>query len=51
LDQTPTQVTRLLWQTYTPNQIWTPFVLAGLLAAAALLVFNHFARRWEDINA
>jgi POT family proton-dependent oligopeptide transporter len=51
LDQTPTQVTRLLWQTYAPNQIWTPFVLAGILAAAALLVFNHFARRWEDINA
>jgi dipeptide/tripeptide permease len=51
LDQTPTQVTRLLWDTYNPSQVWTPFVLAGLLAAAALLVFNHFARRWQDINA
>jgi MFS family permease len=51
LDQTPTQVTQLLWQTYDPNQVWTPFVLAGLLAAAALLVYNLFARRWEDVNA
>jgi hypothetical protein len=51
LDQTPTQVARLLWQTYAPNQIWTPFVLAGLLAAAALQAFNLLARRWEDINA
>jgi hypothetical protein len=51
LDQTPSQVTRLLWDTYNPSQIWIPFVLAGLLAAAALLVFNHLARRWQDINA
>jgi hypothetical protein len=50
-DQTPTQVARLLWQTYASNQIWTPFVLAGLLAAVALQAFNLLARRWEDINA
>jgi proton-dependent oligopeptide transporter, POT family len=51
LDQTPAQVTQLLWQTYAPDQVWTPFVWAGLLAALALLVFNLFARHWEDINA
>lgn len=51
LDQPPAEVTRLLWQTYSPQQIWTPFVLAGLLAAAALLVFNLLARRWQDMNA
>ena len=51
LDQTPAQVTRLLWETYDPSRVWIPFVLAGLLAAAALLVFNHFARRWQDFNA
>lgn len=51
LDQTPAQVTRLLWDTYNPSQVWTPFVLAGLLAAAALLVFNLVARHWPDINA
>jgi hypothetical protein len=51
LDQTPAQVTRLLWEMYDPSQVWVPFVWAGLLAAAALLVFNHFARRWHDINA
>jgi proton-dependent oligopeptide transporter, POT family len=51
LDQTPAQVTLLLWQTYDPHQVWIPFVWAGFLAALALLVFNLFARRWEDINA
>ena len=51
LNQTPAQVTRLLWETYDPSQVWIPFVLAGLLAAAALLVFNHLARRWQDFNA
>ena len=51
LDQTPAQVTRLLWETYDPSQVWTPFALAGLLAAAAILVFNYFARRWPNFNA
>ena len=30
LDQTPTQVTRLLWEIYDPSQVWLPFVFAGL---------------------
>jgi hypothetical protein len=51
LEQTPAQVTRLLWDTYHPSQVWLPFVLAGILAAGALLIFNHFARKWHDINA
>ncbi len=51
LGQTPAQVTRLLWETYDPSQVWTPFAVAGLLAAVALFVFNHFARRWQEANA
>ena len=51
LGQTPAQATQLLWERYDPSQVWTPFAVAGLLAAVALLVFNHYARRWEDINA
>ncbi len=51
LGQTPDQVTRLLWDTYDPSRVWTPFALAGLLAAVALLVFNRLARRWQDVNA
>ena len=51
LGRTPAQVTRLLWDTYDPSQVWTPFALAGLLAAAALFVFNRFAVRWKDSNA
>jgi MFS family permease len=51
LGQTPAQVTRLLWDQYDPSRVWTPFALAGLLAALALFVFNHFARRWQETNA
>jgi proton-dependent oligopeptide transporter, POT family len=51
LGLTPAQATRLLWERYHPSQVWTPFALAGLLAAVALLMFNFYARRWEDINA
>jgi len=51
LGQSPAAVTQLLWDKYDPSQVWTPFAMAGLLAAAALLVFNRWARRWQDINA
>ena len=51
LDQTPTQVTQLLWEVYDPSQVWLPFVLAGLAAAGALLIFNYFAKNWQDMNA
>ncbi len=51
LGQTPAQVTRLLWDQYDPSRVWTPFAVAGLLAALALFVFNHFARRWRETNA
>ena len=30
LGQTPAETTRLLWDTYHPSQVWTPFALAGL---------------------
>jgi len=51
LGQTPAQVTRLLWDTYDPGQVWVPFALAGIAAAVALFIFNHLARRWQDVNA
>jgi proton-dependent oligopeptide transporter, POT family len=51
LGQTPAQTTRLLWDTYHPSRVWTPFALAGLAAAVALFIFNHFAKRWQRINA
>jgi dipeptide/tripeptide permease len=50
LHQTPAQATQLLWDKYDPSRVWTPFALAGLLAAIALFAFNHFARRWQDLN-
>ena len=51
LGQTPAETTRLLWDTYHPSCVWTPFAIAGVLAAMALFIFNHFARRWQEINA
>ncbi|MCL4503243.1 MAG: MFS transporter [Deltaproteobacteria bacterium] len=51
LGQTPAQVTRLLWDKYDPSQVWTPFAIAGILAAIAMYAFLHFARRWQDVNA
>ena len=51
LGQTPAQVTRLLWDTYDPSCVWTPFAVAGILAAVAMYAFIHLARRWQDVNA
>ena len=51
LGQSPAQVTRLLWDTYDPSRVWTPFALAGIAAAIALFIFNHLAKRWQDVNA
>jgi hypothetical protein len=51
LGQTPEQVTRLLWNTYDPGSVWVPFALAGVVAAVALFIFNHLAKRWHDVNA
>jgi len=51
LGQTPAAVTQLLWDKYDPSRVWTPFAIAGLLAALALFAFNHFARKWSEVNA
>jgi hypothetical protein len=51
LGQNPAQVTQLLWDKYDPSRVWTPFAIAGLLAALALFAFNHFAKKWQDVNA
>ncbi len=51
LHLTPEQGTRLLWETYDPSRVWIPFVIAGLLAGVALLIFNRRARRWKDTDA
>jgi dipeptide/tripeptide permease len=51
LGQTPEQVTQLLWNTYDPGSVWVPFALAGVVAAIALFIFNHLAKRWHDVNA
>jgi hypothetical protein len=51
LGQTPAEVTRLLWDTYDPSRVWTPFAIAGILAAIALFAYNYRAKRWKEVNA
>lgn len=45
------QGTKLLWDTYNPSSVWTPFLIVGLVAAAAMFVFGLFAKRWKDVDA
>jgi hypothetical protein len=51
LGASPPEVTQLLWEKYDPSRVWTPFAIAGILAAIALFVFNHLAKGWKDVNA
>lgn len=47
-----TQVTHLLWDTYSPQfYVWLPFAAVGLLSLVALWIFGRLARRWADMNA
>ncbi|MCG3171903.1 MAG: Multidrug resistance protein MdtH [Myxococcota bacterium] len=45
------EATLKLWHTYNPAKVWWPFAIAMFLSAGALLVFNVYAKRWEDVNA
>jgi dipeptide/tripeptide permease len=47
----PTAATQVLWNTYSPHQIWIPFALIGVLAAVALWIFGQRAKRWRDMDA
>jgi proton-dependent oligopeptide transporter, POT family len=47
----PVQATKALWDAYSPNHIWIPFVAIGILAAIGLWIFGRMARRWSDMNA
>lgn len=46
-----TTATQQLWDTYSPQHIWIPFALIGVLAAIAIWVFGRCARHWQDMNA
>jgi MFS family permease len=50
LGQSPAQTTQLLWDKYDPSRVWTPFAIAGILAAIALFFFTYLARRWKEVN-
>jgi MFS family permease len=43
--------TQRLWDTYTPQRIWLPFALIGVLAAIGLWAFAQQAKRWKDMDA
>jgi MFS family permease len=43
--------TDMLWDTYSPNLVWIPFALIGVVAATGLWIFGQRAKRWSDMNA
>lgn len=45
------EATQMLWNTYSPQYIWIPFALIGVVAAIGLLIFGQMAKRWKDMNA
>jgi len=47
----PAAATQLLWDTYSPQYLWIPFVLIGIAATGALWIFTQRAKRWADMNA
>ncbi len=44
------EVTDLLWQTYSPYEIWYPIAIIGVVSIFALLAYNRAARGWADMN-
>lgn len=46
-----TEGTRLLWETYNPSQVWTPFAIGCIVAAVLLIGYNQLAKKWSDVNA
>ncbi|MFO0973167.1 MAG: MFS transporter [Phycisphaerae bacterium] len=52
LGQSGSQVTQLLWDTYSPHtHVWLPFAAVGVAAGIALTIYGRLARRWSDLNA
>jgi proton-dependent oligopeptide transporter, POT family len=52
LGQNSTQVTQLLWDTYSPHtHVWYPLAAIGVFAIIALVIFSQMAKKWSDMNA
>ena len=50
LHQSGTQVTELLWTTYSPWVVWLPIAAVGLVSVVGLTLFARAARQWSDMN-
>lgn len=51
LDQTPLDVQHLLYETYSPQSIWTWFTVIGVVSMLGLVGFDQITRRnaaWEE---
>jgi MFS family permease len=42
--------TQMLWDTYSPQWVWLPFALIGVVAAIGLWIFGQRAKQWSDMN-
>jgi len=52
LSMSNSEVTTILWNTYTPHYyIWFPLAAIGVVAIIALIIFSQMAKKWSDMNA
>lgn len=50
--KSPLTTTAMLWEKHDPQyKVWLPFAAIGVLAAIALAIFGHKAKKWADMNA
>ncbi|MCC6523164.1 MAG: MFS transporter [Polyangiaceae bacterium] len=50
LGQDGASVTRLLWDTYAPYQVWYLFAGVGVASLIGLILYSQRAKRWGTLN-
>ena len=51
LGQDASETTTLLWDTYQPWSLWYIFAAVGFASALGMVIYGHYAKRWEDADA
>ena len=47
LDINATEATKLLWDTYNPSMLWTPFAAVGILSAIGIFFYARWVKDVE----
>ncbi|MBI2606864.1 MAG: MFS transporter [Deltaproteobacteria bacterium] len=51
LGKTHSEVTQILWSFYTPYKLWYGFTAVGIAAAAGMIIYSQFAKKWAAVDA